>query len=257
MPIGYDVRIAGFVLFLLLANCACPHTNDLWFRKIPELPSAALDFHAWREFIEVRSSEMDTAGRGLEFTGTPDRSRLVGQAPLILGSGEDGTSFRDVVRAMSVMWGIPFRIIDRLAIIGKEKSCYIPLQINGKCIDARSGNPVINFEVSGERGCLPSVFFTRDTNGLFSCSIPFRLDYMSSPAGVFLDDHFYRSRQTVVVRAPGYEPQTLECGVWNWRENWADREVEVRLEPSASQRGQVADMEEPDGRSQPARDGKP
>lgn len=196
----------ALVIAVVIAATAFADTNALWFAECTNLPAgkntlSAMEVH---DLIERESIKCDARHRGLRIVRLPPRvyTNMLGGIRISLGSGCPNR-FIDLLTP-SVDGPLGCLISDDTAILTCWNYRFVLFVIHGRCVDAATKQPILNFTVTSPQSPRDAVLAV-NPDGSYVCGIPYRLDAAANndifaiPNGTV-----YGSLQEIHVGAPGY-----------------------------------------------------
>ncbi|MDD4117743.1 MAG: hypothetical protein PHI39_05945 [Kiritimatiellae bacterium] len=193
---------------LFLISCVVgvqAQTNDLWFVKVVA-PTGQLTPRQICEFIESESARLSPEGKGLTVMYHPGLDKWNMEGGTTFSSNP--ISFYELLDAAASVFAFPrdsARVFENVGVIPWAQHRYAYIAIEGRCLDADSGDPITNFSVKGGSLCAPILAI--QTNGYFVGGIQQRFDFSTCAAATFTEfDIMEGIKQILTFSAPGYNP---------------------------------------------------
>ena len=190
------------ILIVVIVGICAPdgvgQTNALWFKTV--VPSTnALPLRKICEMVETESAKLATNGCGLKVLYSAEIERMFkgGEVSFTAEPCPLCAMLENAARCCE----LSVKFFDTVAVLVWPEHRYVCTAVEGTCVDAETGAPVMNFRI---KAAGLDTMLAVQTNGFFVCGIPQNFDYSWSPNAIFSDSDISGIQQVVTITAPGY-----------------------------------------------------
>lgn len=197
----------NILAIIVIASCALSapaQTNALWLQTtVP--PTNILTPQQIYKYIETESAKLDPNGQGLHIL-IPKGYDNFGTVEITFSPYP--TSFFTMFEAATGVPDKSAKVFDKMGVIAWPQYRYVYTTFEGRCLDARTEEPITNFSVEGGSLCPPILAI--QTNGYFVCGIQQRFDFALCPTATFANFNIMEGvKQSITFSAPGYIPLVI------------------------------------------------
>lgn len=124
-------------------------SNSVWMAQIPGFSKTNATISQMCRHLEAISRQVDKAGRGIHISDTGLSEEQRGRAISVKrGYCKVLDAFLSII--MQASPGVTFRIVDGVAVIGRPEWRAIPVAVFLECIDANTGDVIVDAKVAVE-----------------------------------------------------------------------------------------------------------
>ena len=175
-------------------------TNVLWLQTtVP--PTNTLSPRQVCQLIETESAKVDPKGQGLKVIFHPGFDKW-GKAELTFSPTP--LSFYELLDAVASGYSKSAKVFDDVGVIPWIEYRDIYTAFEGRCMDALTGEPIIDFTINDGSGPLAI-----QTNGYFVCGIRQVLTFSECSTATFTEHDITDLQQVFTISAPGYIPLVI------------------------------------------------